>query len=580
MTAVCGPGRSGPAAGVDGLASGRSSGVSLDTGLRQALATVARAPPLLVACDYDGTLAPVTGVLGSVRPLREAASALRSLAILPATTTAVISGRALRELAALSRLPAEVHLIGSHGSEFDTGFVHTLDPRARALQARLVDALRRITRRQPGAVLEGQARERGGARAPGRPGGRRAGAGQGPVGARHLGSGCTSPKVPRSLELSVVPTDKGEALDVLRHRCGVTAAVFVGDDNSAEEVFARLAGPDLGIKVGDGATLAAHRVRDPQEAAVVLSVLAELRAAWQYGAAAAPIERLSLLGNGRSLALLTPDATVCWQCVPEPTSGAVFAHLLGGAPAGYFSVRPEQEALSLGQRYVSGTMTLETRWPGLLVTDYLDRYAEVHRTDLIRVISGSAPAVVEFAPRPEFGQVMARIEARPDGLVVAGTSSPIALRSPGTAWEVMRDGGHHSARAVVRPAPGRPVVLELRCGTDDLSAHPVPEPSRRELAGALWSRWLSGLTLPGRDAALVARSALTLRALCYADTGAIMAAATTSLPETVGGIRNWDYRHCWLRDAALTAQALVSLGSTAESGTAFLDWLRGILGRR
>jgi trehalose 6-phosphate phosphatase len=69
------------------------------------------------------------------------------------------------------------------------------------------------------------------------------------------------------VELSVVPMDKGEALDVLRHRCGVTAAVFVGDDNSAEEVFARLAGPDLGIKVGDGATRAAHRVRDPQEAA-------------------------------------------------------------------------------------------------------------------------------------------------------------------------------------------------------------------------------------------------------------------------------------------------------------------------
>jgi trehalose 6-phosphate phosphatase len=120
------------------------------------------------------------------------------------------------------------------------------------------------------------------------------------------------------------------------------------------------------------------------------------------------------------------------------------------------------------------------------------------------------------------------------------------------------------------------VVLELRCGTDDLSPHHVPEPSRRELAEALWSRWLGSLTLPGRDAVLVARSALTLRALCYADTGAIMAAATTSLPETVGGTRNWDYRYCWPRDAAMTARALVSLGSTAEAD-AFLNWLRGIL---
>jgi trehalose-phosphatase len=549
--------------------------LSLDDELRQALVTVARAPQLLVACDYDGTLAPVTGDPWSVLPLPEAASALRSLAILPATTTAVISGRALRELAAMSRLPGEVHLIGSHGSEFDIGFVHTLDRRARALQARLVDALRRITRKQPGVVLEVKpasvavhVRQADPAAA-----GRvlaRVRSGPGTWDGVHVTEGNSV------VELSVVPTDKGEALDVLRHRCGATAAVFVGDDNSAEEVFARLAGPDLGVKVGDGGTLAAHRVRDPREAAVVLSVLAELRSAWLYGEAAAPIERLSLLGNGRSLALLTPDGTVCWQCVPEPTSGAVFAHLLGGTPAGYFSVRPERESQSLGQRYVNGTMTLETRWAGLLATDYLDRNAAAHRTDLVRVISGSAPAIVEFAPRPEFGQVMARIEARPDGLVVAGTSSPIALRSPGTAWEISRDGGHHSARAVVYPAPGRPVVLELRCGTDDLSPHDLPEPSRREQAEDLWSRWLAGLTLPGRDNALAARSALTLRALCYAGTGAIMAAATTSLPETIGGIRNWDYRYCWPRDASMTARALVSLGSTAEAD-AFLDWLRGVL---
>jgi trehalose-phosphatase len=575
MTTVCGQDRPAPTAGAGRLAPGRPAAPSLNAELREALATVARAPQLLVACDYDGTLAPVTGDPWSVRPLPEAASALRSLAVLPATTTAVISGRALRELAAMSRLPGEVLLIGSHGSEFDIGFVHTLDRRTRALRARLADELRRVTRKQPGAVLEVKPASvavhvRQADPAVAEQVLARVRSGPGTWDGVHVTEGTAV------VELSVVPTDKGVALDVLRHRCGATAAVFVGDDNSAEEVFARLAGPDLGIKVGDGGTLAAHRVHAPHDAALVLAVLAELRSAWLYGEAAAPIERLSLLGNGRSLALLTPDATVCWQCAPEPTSGAVFAHLLGGTPAGHFSVRPEREAPSLGQRYVSGTMTLETRWPGLLATDYLDRYTAAHRTDLIRVISGSAPAVVEFAPRPEFGQVMARIEVRPDGLVVAGTSSPIALRSPGTAWEITRDGGHHSARAVVHPAPGRPVVLELRYGTDDLSPHHLPEHYRRELAEAVWSTWLGSLTLPDRDAALVARFALTLRALCYAGTGAIMAAATTSLPETIGGIRNWDYRYCWPRDASMTARALVSLGSTAEA-EAFLDWLRGVL---
>jgi trehalose 6-phosphate phosphatase len=275
-------------AGADGLASWHPSAVSLDAGLRQTLATVARAPQLLVACDYDGTLAPVTGDPWSVCPLPQAASALRSLAILPATTSAVISGRALRELVAMSRLPGEVHLIGSHGSEFDIGVSHTLDRRARALNARLVDALRRITRRQPGAVLEVKPASvavhvRQADPAVAEQVLARVRSGPGTWDGVYVTEGTSV------VELSVVRPDKGEALDVLRHRCGATAAVFVGDANSAEEVFARLAGPDLGIKVGDGGTLAAHCVRDPHEAAVVLSLLAELRSAWLYGEAAAPM---------------------------------------------------------------------------------------------------------------------------------------------------------------------------------------------------------------------------------------------------------------------------------------------------
>ena len=96
--------------------------------LRRALAQLARTPRLLVACDYDGTLAPIVPDPQRAVPLPETVTALRALAALPATTTAVISGRALRDLAVLSRLPAEVHLVGSHGSEFDVGFVHGLTP--------------------------------------------------------------------------------------------------------------------------------------------------------------------------------------------------------------------------------------------------------------------------------------------------------------------------------------------------------------------------------------------------------------------------------------------------------------------
>jgi trehalose 6-phosphate phosphatase len=548
---------------------------ALDAELRVALAELARTPRLLVACDYDGTLAPISGDIWLAWPLPEAVTALRALAALPETTAAVISGRALRELAVMSRLPAEVHLIGSHGSEFDIGFLHALNEQARTLHDRLVSSLRRLVSDAPGVILEikpasvavhvRQAEPAVAARVL-----QRARSGPCKWGGLQVTEGRAV------LELSVVPTDKGGALDVVRHQSGATAALFIGDDTSAEEVFARLTGPDLGIKVGIGQTIAPYRVAGPAEVAAVLAFLSEERRAWLYGEQALPIERLSMLGNGRSVALVTPDARVCWQCFPGPAGTALFAELLGGAPAGYFAIRPLRDSLPLGQRYMPETMTVETRWSRMTVTDYLDHSTEPTRTDLVRVISGSAPALVEFAPRPEFGQVAVRLQPVNDGLLVVGTSDPIALRAPGMTWEVVPDGRHETARALVEPSPDSPLVLELRYGTSDTSPHPLTEPHRRSRSEAHWSQWLGGLSLPQVETALVTRSALTLRALCNADSGGILAAATTSLPEEIGGIRNWDYRHCWIRDAALTASALVSLGSTGEA-TAFLAWLRKVL---
>lgn len=565
-----------PAAGV--LADGGADTGSPDAELRLALAAAARAPRLLVGCDYDGTLAPIVPDPWSVRPLPEAVDALRWLADLADTTVAVISGRALRELAVMSRLPREVHLVGSHGSEFDIGFALAIDKRARAQHARLVAAVRRMADRVPGAVLEVKPAS---VAVHVRQAGYAAGAAllakirNGPG----MWHGVQVAEGEAVLEVSVVRADKGEALETVRHTSSATAAVFIGDDLSAEEVFGRLAGPDVGIKVGAGATLARHRVTGPRQVAEVLSFLAERRRAWLHGEAALPIERLSMLANGHTVALLTPDARVCWQCVPGPASAPVFAELLGGgAAAGRFSVRPQHGMLPIGQRYLPGTMTVETRWARLAVTDYLDISEAQHRTDLIRVVSGTAPAIVEFAPRPDFGQVPVQLRQVADGLVVTGTTDPMVLRSPGVSWEITSDGTSDSASAVLTPGPDQPVVLEFRHGTDDLSAHKVPEEHRRAVSGAFWSQWLDGLSLPGVQRELAARSALTLRAMCHSGTGAIMAAATTSLPEEIGGTRNWDYRHCWVRDAALTGQALVSLGSAAEAA-AYLEWLHRVLAK-
>src|SRR6185436_16727348 len=116
----------------------------LDPALRAAVGRIARVPLLLVACDYDGTLAPIVEDPSTAVPLPESVAAVRALAALPQTTVAVVSGRALRDLAALSRLPSEVYLVGSHGSEFDIGFVERLSPELVAVRTQVRNALREI----------------------------------------------------------------------------------------------------------------------------------------------------------------------------------------------------------------------------------------------------------------------------------------------------------------------------------------------------------------------------------------------------------------------------------------------------
>ncbi|GLY68519.1 trehalose-phosphatase [Amycolatopsis taiwanensis] len=548
---------------------------SLPAELRRAIVQIARTPRLLVACDYDGTLAPIVSNPDEARPLPESVGALRSLAVLHETTTAVISGRALRDLATLSRLPAEVHLVGSHGSEFDIGFVHALEAGAREKLRRLEHELEKLVDGAPGVQLEVKpASIAVHVRRAERDEAHRI------LDEIHKGpgtwDGVSTTDGKEVVELSVVQTDKGRALDTLRHQVGATAAMFLGDDVTDEKAFARLSGPDLGVKVGDGETLAAYRIRGAEEVATVLAFILEERRNWLYGEQAPPIERMSMLSNERSVALLTPDARLTWLCHPGPDAPAVFADLLGGVGAGHFSIKPYRNGLPLGQRYLPNTMTVETRWSRLLVTDYLEPGGPAHRTDLVRVISGSAAATVVFAPRPEFGGVPVRLVAEEDGLRVLGTSEPIVLRAPGVTWEITSDGLHDSASALVQPTADEPVVLELRCGTTELGPHELSEMERRTRAGTYWSGWASALKLPNVETELVARSALTLRGLCNSDTGGVLAAATSSLPEEIGGVRNWDYRYCWIRDAAMTVRELVGLGSVTEA-EGYLSWLHGVL---
>ncbi|HEX5595749.1 MAG TPA: trehalose-phosphatase [Micromonosporaceae bacterium] len=558
----------------------------IDPALRAAIGRIARVPLLLVACDYDGTLAPIVPDPTKAVPLPESVAAVRALAALPQTTVAVVSGRALRDLAILSRLPSEVHLVGSHGSEFDIDFVERLAPELLEIRTRLQIELRQLVAGRPGIRLESKpasvavhtraADEQVAAEV---------------LEAIRVGP-ASWPEVTvthgkQVIELSVVPTNKGAALDQLRTQMAASAVLFLGDDVTDENAFANLHGPDVGIKIGSGETLAAYRVADPVEAARVLALLLETRRNWLFGERAVPIERHSMLANGRTVALLTPDAKVTWLCHPKPDSPAIFADLLGGPPAGHFSVAPARGGLPLGQRYRPGTMTVETRWSGLTVTDWLDcppteladQLVTPGDSTMVRVLTGTGQARLEFAPRPEFGQVAVQLQPLGDGLLVLGSNEPVTLYSPGVEWEIVEDGGYETARAVVDLAAiGGSVVLELRFGSDSLEHHHIALRERQEAAERPWRDWLATLRLPNTARDLVARSALTLRGLCHEATGSILAAATTSLPEEIGGVRNWDYRYCWLRDAAMTARALVDLGSLTEA-EALLRWVERVVER-
>jgi len=544
-----------------------------------ALRRIASAPVLLVASDYDGTLAPIVDHPENAHPIRESIVALRALSELPRTHVAVVSGRALRDLADLSGLPASVHLVGSHGSEFDPGFAGALSPEHIALRNTLGSMLRGLASAHPGCRVEEKpasvafhVRNADPAIAS---------TALAEVESRALALPGVHPKRGKMVvEFGVLDMNKASALDAIRARTGATAAVFLGDDLTDEDVFLAMRGPDVSIKIGDGPTAARWRIADPERAARLLARLAELRAAWLAGPDVVPIEHHSLLSDQRTVALVTPEARIVWMCAPRLDSPGIFSELLGGPGAGRFSVAPADGSRALTQSYIGDSLTLTTEFPGFRVTDFLDCSGglpnqRAGRTDLVRTIGGSGDVRIEFAPRLDFGRMPTRLEAREGGLEVLGSPEPMVLWAPGIRWSIDEDGPHQTASATVKLS-NDPITLVLRCGSGTMRASTVHPIERGKETLAYWSRWAESLRTPKRYRDHIVRSALLLRGLVYAPTGAIAAAATTSLPEWIGGVRNWDYRYCWPRDAAIAARSLAALGSLTE-GMRLLDWLLGVL---
>ncbi len=544
------------------------------------LAEIARVPVLLVASDFDGTLAPIVERPGDARPLRESIAALRELAELPGTEVALISGRALADLGALAGTGPGVHLVGSHGAEFDIGYIGDLSAERVQLRDSLVEGLGSLVAQHAGIELEAK------------PGGaalhyRRAAPEAAAAALGQLGGLLeTLPGIERRegkavVELSVVPTDKGTALDILRQRFGASAVFFAGDDRTDEDALLRLHGPDLGIHIGPGESAAAHAVSDCEALAHVLARLLELRREHANPAVEAPIEDHTLLSDQRSMALVAPDASIVWLAAPRLDAAATFASLLGGETAGNFAVEGPDGAAPLDQSYVGNSLVLLSRFEHFTLTDYLDASGEraseaPRRCALLRVLEGQGSVRLRFAPRHDFGRQTTRLKPVAGGLLVGDPFHGLHLLSPGVVWTIQREGQHDTAIGTAQLV-GEPLVMELRFGTGAPSDRALPEPERRSGTIAHWERFAATLDLPQTAVADVLRSGLTLEALRFgAPGGTFAAAATTSLPEDPGGVRNWDYRFAWVRDAAMSAEALVRLGHL-PAARGYLEWVENVV---
>jgi GH15 family glucan-1,4-alpha-glucosidase len=297
-----------------------------------------------------------------------------------------------------------------------------------------------------------------------------------------------------------------------------------------------------------------------------------------------PISDYALIGDCHSAALVSRDGSVDWCCFPRFDGRPVFGRLLDWERGGYFRIAPSGDS-TVSRRYLPGTNVLETRFEteeGVMVlTDCLpvqeDRGAKPYQQllRLVRCEEGKLVVAFEFHPRFDYGLTVPRLEMlEPDLGIVYGGADGLVLQSELPMSQI--DIGSSAAEEVPL-GKGDEAFTALTYS----SGHHL-SPSRLERAQVVerieetrrfWSIWSDRCRYQGPYREYVVRSALALKALTYAPTGGIVAAPTTSLPEEIGGERNWDYRYTWLRDAALELYAFFRLGYTEEA-QAFMQWVR------
>ena len=265
-----------------------------------------------------------------------------------------------------------------------------------------------------------------------------------------------------------------------------------------------------------------------------------------------------------------------WLCLPRIDSDAFFAKLLGNDDHGYWAIRPAARVERLERSYRPETMVLDTvitcEGGRARVIDFMPPDGAEH--DIIRIvegIEGEVPMHTDLKVRFGYGAHIPWIRSNRTRATL--TSGPHALEYESPVPLVPDwDGARLEADFVVRPGERYPFSLTFHASHASTPVQAVDTERELERTERYWRAWASRCTYEGPFRDAVVRSLLTLKALTYVPTGGIVAAATTSLPEEIGGVRNWDYRYCWLRDSTLTLDALMRSGYLEEA-TAWRDWL-------
>jgi GH15 family glucan-1,4-alpha-glucosidase len=289
---------------------------------------------------------------------------------------------------------------------------------------------------------------------------------------------------------------------------------------------------------------------------------------------ASRIEDYALLGDCETAALVAKDGSVDWLCWPRFDSDACFAALLGNVDNGRWKIAPSKPVTRISRRYRSDTLILETRLEtdagSVLLIDFMPLRGRI--SNLVRIVVGERGTFemrAELVIRYGYGQAVPWVSRLPDGALQA-VSGPdmIVLHTP---IRLRGEGLKSVATFTVAAGDRIPFVLSY-CPSHLPPPDAVDAEDALERTEKYWTSWSAKSEAAGQWSDAVKRSLITLKALTYAPTGGIVAAPTTSLPEQLGGVRNWDYRFCWLRDATLTLLALMNAGHYGEAKS-WRDWL-------